>query len=174
MIDRQVQHMARLLDDLLDVSRISHGKMELRKRRVELAEVVRNAVETSRPVIEAGGHELAVALPPAPIYLDADPVRLAQVFSNLFNNAARYTEAGGRIRLAVERQGSDVLVSVQDDGIGIAAEMLPRIFEMFAQVTPALERSQSGLGIGLSLVKGVVELHGGRIEARSDGPGQGQ
>jgi signal transduction histidine kinase len=104
---------------------------------------VRNAVETSRPVIEAGGHELVVALPPAPIYLDADPVRLAQVFSNLFNNAARYTEAGGHIRLTVERQGSDVLVSVQDDGIGIAAETLPRIFEMFAQATPALERACS-------------------------------
>jgi PAS domain S-box-containing protein len=173
VIDRQVRHMARLLDDLLDVSRISHGKMELRKERVELAAVVRNAVETSRPVAEGSGHELAVALPPAPIYLDADPVRLAQVFSNLLNNAARYTEAGGHIRLAVERQGSDVLVSVRDDGIGIAAEALPRIFEMFAQATPALERSQSGLGIGLALVKGVVELHGGRVEARSGGPGRG-
>jgi PAS domain S-box-containing protein len=173
VIDRQVRHMARLLDDLLDVSRISHGKMELRKVRVELAAVVRNAVETSRPLIEAGGHELTVALPPAPLFLDADPVRLAQAFSNLLNNAARYTEAGGHIRLGVERQGSDVLVSVKDDGIGIAAEALPRIFEMFAQAKPALERSQSGLGIGLSLVKGVVELHGGRVEARSDGPGRG-
>ncbi len=173
VIDRQVRHVARLLDDLLDVSRISHGKMELRKVRADLGAVVRNAVETSRPLVEGGGHELTVALPPVPVYLDADPVRLAQVFSNLLNNAARYTEAGGHIRLAVERQGSDVLVSVQDDGIGIAAEALPRIFEMFAQATPALERSQSGLGIGLSLVRGVVELHGGRIEARSDGPGQG-
>jgi PAS domain S-box-containing protein len=173
VIDRQVRHMARLLDDLLDVSRISHGKMELRKVRVELAAVVRNAVETSRPLIEAGGHELTVALPPAPLFLDADPVRLAQAFSNLLNNAARYTEAEGHIRLGVERQGSDVLVSVKDDGIGIAAEALPRIFEMFAQAKPALERSQSGLGIGLSLVRGVVELHGGRVEARSDGPGRG-
>jgi CheY-like chemotaxis protein len=114
-----------------------------------------------------------VSLPDAPLYLDADPVRLAQVFSNLLNNAARYTEAGGHIRLIVERQGSDVLVSVKDNGIGIAAEMLPRIFEMFSQATPALERSQSGLGIGLSLVKGLVELHGGRVEAQSDGPGKG-
>jgi CheY-like chemotaxis protein len=173
VIDRQVRHMARLLDDLLDVSRISHGKMELRKVRVELATVVQSAIETSRPLIEGGGHELTVALPPAPIYLEADPVRLAQVFSNLLNNAARYTEANGCIRLSVERQGSDVVASVTDNGIGIAAESLPRIFEMFAQATPALERSQSGLGIGLSLVKGVVELHGGRIEARSDGPGRG-
>jgi PAS domain S-box-containing protein len=173
VIDRQVRHMARLLDDLLDVSRISYGKMELRKVRVELTSVIQNAVETSRPLIEGAGHELTLTLPPAPMWLEADPVRLAQVFSNLLNNAARYTEASGRIRLSVERQGSDVLVSVTDNGIGIAAETLPRIFEMFAQATPALERSQSGLGIGLSLVKGVVELHGGRIEARSDGPGRG-
>ena len=166
--------MVRLVDDLLDVSRITRGKMELRKERVELAAVVRNAVETSRPLIEGGGHELTVALPPEPVYLDADPVRLAQVFSNLLNNAAKYTEAGGHIWLAVERQGSDVLVSVKDDGIGIAAEMLPRIFEMFSQVTPALERSQGGLGIGLSLVRGLVEMHGGsdRGPQRRAGPGQ--
>lgn len=170
---RQVGQMVRLVDDLLDVSRISHGKMQLRKRRVDLGEVLGSAIETSRPLIEAVGHELTVASPPVPIYLEADPVRLAQVFSNLLNNAARYTDANGRIRLSVERQGSDVLVSVKDNGIGIAAETLPRIFQMFAQATPALERSQSGLGIGLSLVKGVVELHGGRVEAHSNGPGNG-
>ena len=173
VIDRQVQVMARLLEDLLDVSRISQNKLELRKERVELAAVVEAALETSRPLIEAGGHEFTVTLPPEPIHLEADPLRLAQVFANLLNNAAKYTEDGGRIRLSAERQGSDVIVSVKDNGIGIMAEMLPRIFEIFAQSNRALVRSQGGLGIGLSLVKGLVELHGGSIEARSDGPGQG-
>jgi PAS domain S-box-containing protein len=173
VIARQVQVMARLLEDLLDVSRISRNKLELRKEWVELAAVLDTAVETSRPVIDAGGHELAVTLPPEPIRLEADPVRLAQVFANLLNNAAKYTEEGGRIRLSVERQGGDVLVSVKDSGIGIAAELLPRIFEIFSQAKPALVRSQGGLGIGLSLVKGLVELHGGGIEARSGGPGRG-
>jgi len=173
MMERQLSQMVRLVDDLLDVSRITRNKLDLKKQRIDLAAVVQSAIETSRPLIEQAGHEFSLTLPPAPIYLDADLTRLAQVFSNLLNNAARYTEAGGHIQLAVERQGSDVLVSVQDDGIGIAAETLPRIFEMFAQATPALERSQSGLGIGLSLVKGVVELHGGRVEARSAGPGRG-
>ena len=174
VIDRQVQLMARLLEDLLDVSRISRNKLELRMERVDLAAVVEAAVETSRPVIEAGRHELTVILPPEPIHLEADPVRLAQVFANLLNNAAKYTEEGGRIRLSAERQGSDVVVSVKDSGIGIAAEMLPRIFEIFSQAKPALVRSQGGLGIGLSLVKGLVELHGGSIEARSAGAGPGK
>jgi PAS domain S-box-containing protein len=173
VIERQAGQMARLLDDLLDVSRITRGKLELRKGRVALAEVVDGAVETSRPLIEGGGHELEVALPDEPVYLDADPVRLAQVFSNLLNNAAKYTEPGGRIRLAAERQDGEVAVTVQDTGIGLATEMMPRLFEMFSQATPARERSQGGLGIGLSLVKGLVEMHGGTIEARSDGPGRG-
>ncbi len=173
VIDRQVQQMARLLEDLLDVSRISQNKLELRKERVELAAVVEAALETSRPLIEAGGHEFTVTLPPEPIHLEADPVRLAQVFANLLNNAAKYTEEGGRIWLAAERQGSEVAVSVKDTGIGITPKMLPRVFEVFTQSKRALVRSQGGLGIGLSLVKGLVELHGGSIEARSDGPGQG-
>lgn len=173
VIDRQVQLMARLLEDLLDVSRISRNKLELRTERVDLAAVLEAAVETSRPVIEAGRHELTVTLPPEPIRLEADPVRLAQVFANLLNNAAKYSEEGGRIRLSAERQGSDVIVSVKDNGIGMAAEMLPRIFEIFSQEKPTLVRSQGGLGIGLSLVKGLVELHGGSVEARSGGPGQG-
>jgi signal transduction histidine kinase/CheY-like chemotaxis protein/PAS domain-containing protein len=173
VIDRQVQHLARLLDDLLDVSRISYGKLELRKERVELAAMVQSAVETSRPLLDKGGQELTIALPAKPVYLDADPVRLAQVFANLLNNAAKYTEPGGHIRLTAERQGSDVVVSVQDDGIGIPAEMLPRLFEIFSQAERVPELSQGGLGIGLSLVKGLVELHGGRVEARSDGPGTG-
>jgi PAS domain S-box-containing protein len=172
VIDRQVRLMARLLDDLLDVSRISHNKPELRTERVDLVTVIEAAVETSRPVIEAGRHELTVTLPSAPIPLDADPVRLAQVFSNLLNNAARYTEDGGHIRVSAERQGDDVIVTVKDTGIGIASELLPHIFEIFSQARPAPE-SQGGLGIGLSLVKGLVELHGGTVEASSSGPGRG-
>jgi signal transduction histidine kinase/CheY-like chemotaxis protein len=173
VIDRQVQQMTRLLDDLLDVSRIAHKKLELRKVRVELTAVVETAVETSRPLIDANHHQLTVTLPAESIYLEADPIRLAQVFSNLLNNAAKYMEKGGQISLTAERQGSDVAISIKDTGIGIAADALPLIFEMFSQATPALERSQGGLGIGLSLVKGLVELHSGTIEARSDGLGQG-
>lgn len=169
IMERQVGQMIRLVDDLLDVSRISHGKMELRKKRIELSETLRDAVETSRPLIDSFGHELTLCLPQAPIYLNADPVRLAQVFSNLLNNAASYTKAGGNIQLAAEQQGNQVVVSVKDNGIGITSEALPHIFEMFSQATPVLERSHGGLGIGLSLVKGVVDLHGGGIEARSDG-----
>jgi PAS domain S-box-containing protein len=173
VIDRQVQQMARLLDDLLDVSRISHNKLDLRKEPVELAAVVQSAIETSRPLIDDGGHGLTVDLPPDPVFLDADPVRLAQVFSNLLNNAAKYTDAGGHIRLTGQQQGSDVVISVRDDGIGISAEALPRIFDMFSQGNEATERSQGGLGIGLSLVRGLVELHGGSVEARSNGPRRG-
>jgi signal transduction histidine kinase len=173
VIDRQVQQMARLLDDLLDISRVTRGRLELRKQRVTLAEVVASAVETSRPPVEAGGHELTVTLPAEPVYLEADPIRLAQVFLNLLNNAAKYTEKGGRIRLTAQREGQEVVVSVTDTGIGIAPQHLPHLFDMFSQVTSALERSQGGLGIGLSLVKGLVEMHGGSITARSDGPGKG-
>ena len=173
VIDRQVQVMARLLEDLLDVSRISRNRLELRKERVELVTVVEAALETSRPVIEAGSHELTVTFPPEAIHLEADPVRLAQVLANLLNNAAKYTAEGGRIRLRAERQGSDVIVSVKDNGIGITAELLPRVFDIFAQSPRALVRSPGGLGIGLSLVKGLVELHGGSVEARSEGTGRG-
>jgi len=173
VIDRQVQVMARLIEDLLDVSRISRNRLELRKERVELVTVVEAALETSRPVIEAGSHELTVTLPPEAIPLEADPLRLAQMLANLLNNAAKYTEEGGRIRLSAERQGSDVIVSVKDNGIGIIAEMLPRIFDIFAQSPRALVRSPGGLGIGLSLVKGLVKLHGGSIEARSEGADRG-
>jgi len=173
VIDRQVQVMARLLEDLLDVSRISRNRLELRKERVELVTVVEAALETSRPVIEAGSHELTVTFPPEAIHLEADPVRLAQVLANLLNNAAKYTAEVGRIRLRAERQGSDVIVSVKDNGIGITAELLPRVFDIFAQSPRALVRSPGGLGIGLSLVKGLVELHGGSIEARSEGADRG-
>jgi PAS domain S-box-containing protein len=173
IIERQVRHMARLLDDLLDVSRITRNKLELRRQPVTLASVLDAALETSRPLVEAGGHRLVVELPRESVHLEADMVRLAQVFSNLLNNAAKYTERDGQITLAVLIQGDFVTVCVRDTGIGIAPEMMPRLFEMFAQAQPALERSQGGLGIGLSLVRGIVELHGGTVEARSEGPGQG-
>ena len=173
IMERQVGQMVRLVDDLLDLSRITQGKVQLRKEQVELAAVVKIAVESSRSFIEAQGHELTVTLSPDSIYLDADPTRLAQVFVNILDNAAKYMEKGGHIWLTVERQGKEAVVSVRDTGIGIAAEHLPHLFEMFSQVALALERSQGGLGIGLSLVRGLVELHGGQVEARSGGIGKG-
>jgi PAS domain S-box-containing protein len=173
VIDRQLGQMVRLLDDLLDVSRISRDKLELRKEQVDLASIVQSAIETSRPWIDAAEHELAVDLPKQPLVVDADPVRMAQVLSNLLNNAAKYTQRGGHICLRAERQGSVAVLTVADNGMGIAPEMFPHLFEMFSQAGPALARSQGGLGIGLSLAKGLVELHGGSIEAHSEGPGRG-
>jgi CheY-like chemotaxis protein/two-component sensor histidine kinase len=173
VIDRQVQQMARLLDDLLDVSRISHNKLELRRELTNLSTVVQSAVETSRPLIDAGKHTLTVSLPREPVHVDADPVRLAQVFSNLLNNAAKYTERGGHLRIDAHRAGDHVVVSVKDDGIGISADTLPRIFDMFSQERGVLERSQGGLGIGLALVRGLVELHGGTVIAKSAGLDRG-
>jgi signal transduction histidine kinase len=173
IMERQVNQMVRLVDDLLDVSRIDRNKLELRREQVHLAEIVHRAVETSRPLIDAKAHQLTITLPPQPILLHADQVRLTQVLSNLLNNAAKYTEEGGHIRLTVEQEGGEVVVKVQDSGIGIPTDMLPKIFEMFTQVDQSLERSQGGLGIGLTLVKWLVEMHGGSVEARSDGPGRG-
>jgi signal transduction histidine kinase/CheY-like chemotaxis protein len=173
VMERQVGQMVRLVDDLLDISRITRGKIQLRKERVQLAAVIQNAMEECRPLIEGQSHALTVTLPPDPIQLDGDPTRLSQVFANLLNNAAKYTERGGHIWLTGERLGGDVFVLVRDTGIGIAAEHLPRLFAMFSQAAPALERSQGGLGIGLALVRGLVELHGGGVEARSAGPGKG-
>ncbi len=172
-MERQLSQMVRLVDDLLDVSRITRDRLELRSEDVQLASVVRHAVEAARPLAEGAGHELTVVLPAEPITVHADPVRLAQVFGNLLNNACKYTEPGGRIRLTAERQRGDVVVTVEDNGIGIPPEKLAGIFEMFSQVQSALERSQGGLGIGLTLVKRLVELHGGTVEASSAGPGQG-
>ena len=169
LMERQVKHMVRLIDDLMDVSRITLGKLELRKERVELASVIHNAVETSRPLIEESRHELAVTPSSMPIYVDADMTRLAQVFSNLLNNAAKYTERGGEIALMVERNGNEAVVSVRDNGVGIPPEMLAQVFDPFTQVDRSLEGSQGGLGIGLTLVKRLIELHGGSIEARSGG-----
>src|SRR2546428_1196192 len=173
MMQRQVGQMVRLVDDLLDVSRISRVKIELRKQQVELASVVYHAVEAIRPVCVSMDHELTVTLPPQPTYLNADPIRLTQVVGNLLNNACKFTEKGGHIRLTVEREGTQVLVRVQDTGIGIAAEQLPRIFETFVQADTSLERSRDGLGLGLTLVKNLVEMHDGSVEASSAGVGQG-
>lgn len=173
MMERQLNHLIRLVDDLLEVSRITRGKIELRKENVELAAIVRSAVETSRPLIEAAGHELTLFIPPQPLTVDGDPVRLAQVIANLLNNAAKYTDEGGQITLAVRRDGDFVNISIRDSGMGIPAEMLPRVFELFTQVELVSGRAQGGLGIGLTLVKSLVEMHGGTVQAYSDGPGEG-
>ena len=173
MIERQLEQMVRLVDDLLDVNRITRGRLELRKERVELVQVIKRAVETSRPLIDAAEHSLDVELPSSPLYLDADPVRLAQVFANLLNNAARYTDRGGKISVRAYREDGEVVVSVKDTGMGIPAAALPKIFDMFAQVDETRERSRRGLGIGLTLVSRLVELHGGSVAAYSEGPGRG-
>ncbi len=171
IMERQLAQLVRLVDDLLDVSRITRGKLELRKERSDLASIIHSAVETSTPVIQEKGHALTVSLPEESIVIDADPTRLAQVFMNLLTNAAKYSEHGGKIWLSAEKQGDQaVKVSVKDTGIGIPADHLPRIFEMFSQVDQSLEKSQGGLGIGLSLVKRLTEMHGGTIEAKSEGP----
>jgi PAS domain S-box-containing protein len=173
MMNRQLSHLVRLVDDLMDVSRITSGKIELRKEPVQLAVVVHSAIETSRPLIEQMAHKLDIVLPEQPIVLNADLTRLAQVFMNLLNNAAKYSDAGGHIQLIAERSGTDLVASVKDNGIGIAPEHLPHIFDMFSQVDRSLEKSQGGLGIGLTLVRRLVELHGGTIEARSSGLNMG-
>jgi len=173
MMERQLIQLVRLVDDLLDVSRISTGKLVLRKERVDLASVLENAIESSRAIMAQQGHQFTVTLSAEPILLDADPTRLTQVFLNMLHNAAKYTEPGGQVRLSVRHDGHEVTVSVLDTGIGIPAAVLPLIFDIFVQVDPAWKRAQGGLGIGLSLVKEYVELHGGRVEAFSSGPGQG-
>ena len=174
MIDRQVSHMVRLIDDLLDVSRITAGKLPMRKARVQLGDILSLAIETARPHLQQSHHHLTVSVPPAPVYLDGDSARLAQVFANLLHNASKYTEPGGEISLAARiTESGDAEVSVRDNGIGIPPEFLPRLFEKFSQVAPALDRSQGGLGLGLSLVHGIVSLHGGQVLAQSGGPGTG-
>jgi PAS domain S-box-containing protein len=173
MMERQVHHLVRLVDDLLDVSRVMRGKIELRKERVDLATVVARGVETVQPLIDAQRHELIVNLMPGSLPLDADPVRLAQVVGNLLTNAAKYTEANGRIWLTAQKDKNEAVLRVRDTGIGIAPDMLPHIFELFMQVDHAATRSQGGLGIGLTLVKSLVEMHRGSIEAHSEGLGRG-
>ncbi|MDP3294621.1 MAG: CHASE3 domain-containing protein [Nevskia sp.] len=173
VMERQVRQVVRLVDDLLDISRISHGKIELRRESVALAQIIQMAVETSQPLLDAARHQLIVALPSTPVWLDADPLRLAQSFSNLLNNACKYSEPGGRIELTVSGAGKQVLVSIKDSGIGIAADRLGSIFELFTQVDQSQERSHGGLGIGLTLVQQLVGLHGGTVRAYSAGPGLG-
>jgi PAS domain S-box-containing protein len=173
LIATQIQRMTRLIDDLMDVSRITSNKLTLRLERVELAKIVDEAVSAIRPFVEESGHQLSVTLPREPVFLKADLVRMAQVLSNLLNNAAKYTNPGGIISLKAERQGGEVVISVRDTGIGIPADMLPRIFDMFMQVDRTLTRTHGGLGIGLTLVKRLVDMHGGSVEARSAGKDQG-
>jgi PAS domain S-box-containing protein len=172
VIERQVQHMSLLLDDLLDVSRITHGTLQLRKQATDLQSILGAAVETARPLIDERRHQLMVDIP-EDLRVLADPLRLAQVLSNVLTNAAKYTNPGGHIRVSASQQNGGLEVSVEDDGIGIAAQDLPRIFGMFTQLRSAQEHSAGGLGIGLALAKGIVELHGGRIEVSSPGPGMG-
>jgi signal transduction histidine kinase/CheY-like chemotaxis protein len=173
MLDRQVHHMVRLIDDLMEVSRITRGKIGLVKAPVALAEIVENAVETSRPLIDQAHHTLTVTLPDTPLVLDADRVRLTQVFANMLNNAARYTDSGGQIRLEARREGDWAIVTLRDTGIGMSAGQIDQVFEMFTQVNRATDRSQGGLGIGLTMVRHLVRMHGGTVEAASAGPGQG-
>jgi len=172
LMDRQLDHLIRLVDDLLEMSRITRGTFALRKERIELADVVRNAVETSKPLIEGAHHELVISLPDEPLWLEGDPVRLAQIIANLLNNASRYTEDRGRIEVRAERNGEHALVSVTDSGIGIAPEMLPRVFEMFQRGSESGVRG-GGLGIGLSLSQRLAAMHGGAVEAYSEGVGKG-
>jgi signal transduction histidine kinase/ActR/RegA family two-component response regulator len=173
IIDRQVRQMTRLVDDLLDISRVTRGKVALQRERLSLGLVLTNAVESSRPLIEQGAHTLKVDLPSEPLYIEGDPTRLEQVFGNLLTNAAKYTDRGGAIHVSAERACGAVVVTVRDNGIGVAREHLPRLFDMFSQIEPAIARTQGGLGIGLALVKSLVELHGGRVKAFSEGPGAG-
>jgi PAS domain S-box-containing protein len=173
VIERQVAHMARLLDDLLDVSRVASGRLLLRPEPLLLQAVIDEAVETARPLIDAAGHALSLRLPDDSLRLHGDRIRLTQVIANLLTNAAKYTQARGRIEVLASREGDDVVVRVRDSGIGLASEHLHSVFEMFGQVDAALERSQGGLGIGLALAKGLVEMHGGSIRAFSEGPGRG-
>jgi signal transduction histidine kinase/DNA-binding response OmpR family regulator len=173
MMERQVNHMVHLVDDLLDVARITTGKVDLKKERVDLQTVIASAVETSMPLIEAGRHELVVQMPDEVLLLEIDLTRVAQVVSNLLNNAAKYTPVRGRIGLSVRREGAEVVIAVSDTGIGIPPASMPTVFEMFTQVGRNMERAQGGLGIGLSLVRRLVELHGGTVTAASDGVGRG-
>lgn len=173
MMERQLGQMVRLIDDLLDVSRITRGKLTLRRERVELASIVEYAIDTTRPLIDSFQHELSVTLPHETVTLDADPMRLAQVFANLLNNAAKYTDPHGHIWLTAVRRGQELVVTVRDTGVGIPTEILPSIFDMFTQGDRSLEKSQGGLGIGLTLVKRLVEMHGGTVDAHSEGTGKG-
>ncbi len=172
MMDRQVDHMVHLIDDLMDIARISGGKVDLRKQRVELNTMLASAIETSLPLIEAGNHELVVDISEASLVLDADPTRIAQIFANLLNNAAKYTPRGGRITITAGHQDHEAVISIADNGVGIEHDSLSAIFDMFNQVGRDIGRSQGGLGIGLALVQKIVVRHGGQIWAQA-APGEG-
>jgi signal transduction histidine kinase len=173
LMGRQVEHLSRLVDDLLDVSRITRGKVELRTTTVDLRAVLAAAVETARPLVDAKRHHLTVTQPGRPVRVSADAVRLAQVVGNLLTNAAKYSEEGARVALSLDAEGESAVVRVRDTGVGIPPEMLPRVFDLFTQIDRTLDRAQGGLGIGLTLVKSLVEMHGGTVEAASGGVGMG-
>ena len=173
MMEEQTTNLVRLIDDLLDASRCTRGKLELRPQRVALSKIITIAVQTAQPLVRANGHELVVTQAPEVLYVRGDPTRLTQVVSNLLNNAAKYTHSGGKILLTTEKIGNEAVIRVEDNGSGIASDMLPRIFELFVQADNSLNRTQGGLGIGLTLVKSLVEMHGGTVEATSDGLGKG-
>jgi PAS domain S-box-containing protein len=173
MMEKQVNHLTRMVDDLLDVSRITRGRIQLRKEPVELSRAVGYAVESVRPLVEAQNHRLTVSLPPAAVHVEADPTRLEQILVNLLNNAVKYTRPGGEIALIAEQERHEAVIRIRDNGIGIPAHLLPKVFDLFTQVEESLDRSQGGLGIGLTLVKNLVELHGGRVAAHSEGPDKG-
>jgi signal transduction histidine kinase len=173
VMERQVSHLNRLVDDLLEVSRITRGVIEVKKEAQDLTAIVKAAVDTSRPICDGMRHELRLLAPPDPVFVAGDAMRLTQVFSNLLNNAAKYTNHGGHITVTIDHAGDQAVVSVKDDGIGIAPGLLSSVFDMFMQVDRSTRRAQGGLGIGLTLVKSLVGMHGGKVEARSDGPGLG-
>jgi CheY-like chemotaxis protein/anti-sigma regulatory factor (Ser/Thr protein kinase) len=173
VIDRQIEHLSSLVDDLLDVSRITQGKITLTEAPLAIKTFLSAAMEASRPLIDARKHTLEVSLPEEVLRVQGDPTRLAQVVSNLLNNAAKYTPEGGHIQLTVGRHGDVLAIRVKDDGVGISSEMLPRVFDLFSQASQSIDRAEGGLGIGLTLVKRLVEMHGGTVEARSDGAGHG-
>ena len=173
VMERQLYQLTRLTDDLLDVSRITHNKIELRRQRIDLRLVVQSAIETTKPLIDVAGHLLRVDVPREPIWMEVDFTRMAQAISNLLNNAVKYTERGGRITVRVTVEGPRILVSISDTGIGIAPAALPRVFDMFLLNEESMDRPREGLGIGLTLAKRLIELHDGTIDATSDGPGLG-
>jgi signal transduction histidine kinase/CheY-like chemotaxis protein len=173
VIERQVRHMSVLLEDLLDVSRITRGTLELRRHPTELSVLVESAIETARPLIDSKRHTLTVNLPDHPIHLNVDPVRTSQVIANLLNNAAKYTDPGGQIRITAAMRDTDLVLTVADNGIGIAKADLETIFDMFSQAQSGRDRAEGGLGIGLALTRGLIALHGGTIKAQSAGPGAG-
>lgn len=173
IMERQLANLRRLVDDLLDVARVASGKLELAKARIALDEILQRAIETTRPLVEQRRHRLELLMPPSPITVEGDAHRLTQVFVNLLHNAAKYTPEEGRIWVKATTEGDDAVVHVEDDGIGIPHDMLPRIFKLFTQVETSRDRSQGGLGIGLSLVRQLVVMHSGSVQVRSDGPGKG-